>query len=339
MSGIGVVAIGRNEGERLRRCLLSVPRSVRGTVYVDSGSTDGSPEVARALGAEVVELDLSTPFTAARARNAGIRHLLADGACDIAFVQILDGDCELAPGFVEAALQVMGEHPRTAVVCGRRRERNRSASIYNTLCDMEWDTPLGEIESCGGDALIRVAAFGEVNGFDERLIAGEEPELCLRMRRQGWSVRRIDRDMTLHDAALVAFRPWWRRTVRAGHAYAELFAKHGHWRREVGSVLLYALVVPLLGLGLGWATSGVSVVLLTAYARLYHRVRRQRLARGDAPTDAALYARFCIVAKFAHLAGMGRYLGNRLLGAHSEIIEYKGPPDAAASSAAKPVAS
>ena len=38
----GAVVIGRNEGVRLRRCLLSLRAGVDYVVYVDSGSTDNS---------------------------------------------------------------------------------------------------------------------------------------------------------------------------------------------------------------------------------------------------------------------------------------------------------
>jgi GT2 family glycosyltransferase len=293
------------------------------TVYVDSGSTDGSVELARRFGAEVIELDLATPFTAARARNAGIAQLLAGAGVAIDFAQVVDGDCELAPGFVEAALETMSAFPRAAVVCGRRRERHRGASVYNALCDLEWDTPIGEADACGGDALLRVSAFREVGGYDARIIAGEEPELCLRLRRHGWSARRIDREMTLHDAAIKSFSAWWKRTVRAGHAYAELFVTHRHWAREVASILLYGFVIPAVALGLSPATLGASLVLFAAYVWLYLRVRGHRLRRGDTRSDAALYARFCVIAKLPQLVGMVRYVTTRLMGGPPEIIEYK----------------
>ena len=360
-SNVGFVAIGRNEGERLRRCLQSIPRSTGRTVYVDSGSVDGSIPLARGLGAEVVELDTSVPFTAARARNAGIARLLegagndaakshpsgcstpsgvpprrvfrsgsqrleADRAVDpIDFFLVLDGDCELVPGFVEAALRVMVENPRTGIVCGRRRERHREASVYNVLCDMEWNTPVGDAEACGGDALVRVAAFREVGGYDGSIIAGEEPELCLRLRRRGFGVRRIDCDMTLHDAAMTKFSEWWRRAVRAGHAYAELYALHRHWRREVRSILFYGFVVPVIALAASPATSGLSLGLFAAHALLYLRVARHRRRAGDRPRDAALYARFCVIAKFAQLAGALRYSMNRIFRRRPAIIEYKQP--------------
>jgi GT2 family glycosyltransferase len=293
-------------------------------VYVDSGSVDGSIEHARGAGAEVVELDSNVPFTAARARNAGIARLM-EAEERVEFFFVVDGDCEIVPGFVEAAVVELAKEPRIAVVCGRRRERYRDASIYNALCDMEWDTPVGEAEACGGDAVIRASAFREVGGYDGAIIAGEEPELCLRMRRQGWRVRRIDRDMTLHDAAITRFGQWWRRAVRAGHAYAELFTLHGHWVREVQSFVFYGALLPLVALGAAPATHGLSLVLLGAYGALYWRVRGARRRAGDGPRDAALYALFCVVAKFAHVAGMARFVVNRLSGRKPAIIEYKQP--------------
>lgn len=48
-TSLGVVVIGRNEGERLKRCLASLLGNVDQIVYVDSGSTDGSVQLAQGL--------------------------------------------------------------------------------------------------------------------------------------------------------------------------------------------------------------------------------------------------------------------------------------------------
>src|SRR5689334_13166902 len=201
---VGLVAIGRNEGERLRRCLASaIGRGLR-IVYVDSGSTDGSVTLARSLGVDVVELDLSIPFTAARARNAGFEHLLR--ACpDLEFVQFVDGDCEIVDGWLTKAEEFLREHPEFAVVTGRRRERFPGASVYNRICDIEWHTPVGEMHWCGGDTMMRASALRQVNGFDPAFIAGEEPELCVRLRDKGWKIYRLDAEMTSHDADMHHF--------------------------------------------------------------------------------------------------------------------------------------
>ncbi len=219
-SGIGVVVIGRNEGQRLEHCLRSLLKGTDKVMYVDSGSTDGSLHLARSLGVEVLALDLGTPFTAARARNEGF-FALQRRLPSMQLVQFVDGDCEVDSGWLPAAQAFLDDHPDVAVVCGRRRERFPQRSVYNLLCDLEWDTPIGEAKACGGDALMRVDAFAAVGGFRPELIAGEEPELCVRLRAKGWKVWRLDAEMTLHDAAMTRFSQWWRRSLRAGHAYAE----------------------------------------------------------------------------------------------------------------------
>ena len=197
----GVVVIGRNEGERLRRCLASLARSGLPVVYVDSASTDNSRQLARESGVHVVELDDCTQLSAARARNEGLTALL-ELVTDCELVCFLDGDCELASGWIDHASDFLASRPEVAAVAGRRRERSPDASVWNRLCDLEWDTPTGPASATGGDFVVRVSAFQEVGGFDESFVAGEEPELGLRLRRAGWEIERLDREMTLHDAAI-----------------------------------------------------------------------------------------------------------------------------------------
>ncbi len=182
--------IGRNEGKRFVRCLDSLLGRVNPIVYVDSGSTDGSIEYAREHGVEVVELDSSIPFTAARARNAGLDRA-QELTPDAELVMFVDGDCEVNPEWLTTAERFLDEHEDYAVVCGRRRERHPGASVYNYLCDVEWNTPVGDARGCGGDAVMRVRAFTAVGGFNASLIAGEEPELCVRLRAAGWKIRRL----------------------------------------------------------------------------------------------------------------------------------------------------
>ena len=223
---LAAVVIGRNEGDRLIRCLASLKGHFASIVYVDSGSTDGSVTVARSAGAIVVELDMTVPFTAARGRNAGVTHLFSHNI-DPDFIQFIDGDCELHPSWIDTASAFMKGAPDVAVACGRRRERNPEGTIYNWLIDLEWNTPLGEADACGGDALVRSEALLAAGGYNPDLIAGEEPELCLRLRQAGWKIWRIDAEMTLHDADIRRFGQWWLRMRRGGHSYAEGAFLHG----------------------------------------------------------------------------------------------------------------
>jgi len=325
---VGLVAIGRNEGSRLRQCLIEAHRQVACVVYVDSGSTDGSVELARSIGADTVELDLSIPFTAARARNEGFARLL-QLVPDIEFVQFVDGDCEIVDGWMECAESELAAKPDVAAVCGRRRERYPAASIYNQLCDIEWDTPVGEAKACGGDFMIRARAFQQVEGFNPALIAGEEPEMCVRLRQKGWKILRLDAEMTLHDAQMTSFAQWWKRAQRAGHAYAEGSWMHGseperHWVKETQSAWLWGLVLPALALGMALPTQGWSLLLLSAYPLATYRIYNYYVKHRDIKTkDAAIYALSCVLAKFPHLQGQIQFHQRRLLGQQSKLIEYK----------------
>lgn len=331
---VGIVVIGRNEGERLRACLRSLPPGCP-AVYVDSGSTDGSVAFARSLGVAVVELDMGVPFTAARARNAGLEALLAEPGAPApmpAFVQMIDGDCTLAPGWLPAALAAMRADSGLAAVFGRRRERFPERSLYNRMCDHEWDVPVGEALSCGGDVLFRLTPLRAAGGYDPTLIAGEEPDLCARLRAAGHRIRRIDAEMTQHDAAMTRFGQYWRRAKRSGHAYAELAwrgrgAPDPLWRRRVRSILIWALLLPVLILATalaGWFAPrilAVTALLLALYPAQILRMAVRDRARGFG--FALRHAALLIAGKFAELQGVALYHKRRLAGATARIIEYK----------------
>lgn len=325
MSRLGAVVIGRNEGERFRRCLESLSGRVAPIVYVDSGSTDGSVEHAQQRGADVVTLDSSIPFTAARARNAGFSRL-RELEPDAIYVMFVDGDCEVSSEWLDAARSFLEANDAYAVACGRRRERFPNASIYNYLCDVEWNTPVGDADACGGDAMMRAEAFADVGGFNPSLIAGEEPELCIRMRSGGWKIRRLDEEMTLHDAAMTSFSQWWTRAVRAGHAFAEVSSMHASassWQRARKSMksVAWAAVLPVVAVGLAGVTHGASLALLLLYPINVARVA-MRLARQGERRPWTVAA-FLMLSKFPEAVGWLRFQTGRLTGRRSTIIEYK----------------
>jgi glycosyltransferase involved in cell wall biosynthesis len=321
---VGVVAIGRNEGERLKNCLRSVTGEASGIVYVDSGSTDESITTAHAMGVEPVALDPRIPFTAARARNEGLRRL-REFSPHLAYVQFLDGDCEIIDGWLDKAVAFLEAHRDVAVVCGRRRERHPGQSIYNMLCDIEWNTPVGEAKMCGGDALMRIDAFEAVGGYRPELIAGEEPELCVRLRAAGWRIWRLDEEMTLHDAAMMQFRQWWKRSMRTGYAFAEGAALHGapperFWVRESRSAWSWGLGLPLFAF-VSTAVGGPFGLLALAVYPL--QVARLAL-RGDRSVRENWWrAFFLVIGKFPEMFGQLEFLARRWLGREPRLIEYK----------------
>ncbi|HVS71061.1 MAG TPA: glycosyltransferase family A protein [Phycisphaerae bacterium] len=345
MSSVGVVIIGRNEGGRLATCLASVRKSqgfeaapgeeaagkMAGSipvVYVDSNSTDDSMALAKSGGAEVVELDPAQPFTAARARNAGAETLLARFP-DIAYIQFVDGDTELIPTWLQHAASYLDHHANIAVVCGRRRERFPDATVYNLLADMEWDTPVGHATEFGGDAMIRAAVFRKLGGYAADFIAGEEPEFAARMRLAGCRIMRLNHEMTLHDLGMKKLGQWWRRTVRSGHALAQLHHTHGKsplrlYRKQWRSTLVWTLGPPAVAVLLAIFVSRWLLLLLpVAYLALWAKITRHRI-RHDGWAAAIAYGGFTTLGKFPQFWGMMTFYRNRWRGRQTALMEYKG---------------
>jgi len=322
---IAAVVIGRNEGQRLIDCLTSVKSNsnVKCMIYVDSGSTDGSPQRAERLGACVVTLNTDQPFTAARARNEGAA-ALRQLRPDIQLIQFIDGDCELDSNWLRTAAAFISQRDHLAAVCGRRRERHPSVSVYNRLCDMEWDTPVGEASACGGDSLMRAHAFNVVGGFRAQLIAGEEPELCLRLREKGWKIWRLDTEMTRHDAAITRFGQWWFRATRFGYGMTEVLRLHWHspfvvWKTELVRVIFWGGALPaLIGIGALMHPAVLATALIYPL-----QVCRIATARGPTSTDSWAYALFVTLAKFAELQGVLKFYWRGLRRKSVEWIEYK----------------
>jgi serine acetyltransferase len=337
---VGLVVIGRNEGERLRDCLVSLAGQGEYLVYVDSGSSDGSQVVAAELGAEVVELDLSQPFSMARARNTGLARL-RELAPQLEFVHFFDGDCQVVPGWVEQAWRYLAPRAGVAAVCGRRRERYPDRSLYNAIADLEWDGPTGPVAAVGGDALYRIAAFAAAGGFNEALIAGEEPELCWRLRRAGHEIHRLGGDMTLHDAQLLRFRHWWRRMVRGGYGSLDVLRRCQTLAGQAGELPFANMVTSARRWTLGWggATLGLALILAMPWGWagallglgaglglwLVQALRIARPARRLLPGWRALaHGGLTLLGKWAQLLGQWRYLRDQRRGRAAQLIEYKG---------------
>ena len=341
----GVVVIGRNEGERLKRCLASILTQYQGPiVYVDSGSSDGSVEHAQSIGIEVVELDMTQPFTMARGRNAGLNYLIEHNP-ECEFVQFVDGDCEVAVGWIDQGLRFLNANDLYALVCGNVSERHPEATIYNYLMDMEWQGPPGDVESCGGIALYRIGVFENVGLFNEGMIAGEEGDLCLRLRQDGSKLMKLDIPMVNHDADMQRFVQWWCRSVRCGHAYAHSFDLHGkspeqheerYKKRQVLSCMAYGFCFPLLLLLLVSVllTQSLSQLLvififtailfvLSLYIRLIEKCVKSRLVRGNSQSQAWLYGAFVVLGKFPEAQGVGKYYFDKIRGVTAKIIEYR----------------
>lgn len=330
---IGVVVIGRNEGERLRRCLASVQQAAERVIYVDSGSTDDSVAAAADMGVEVVELDKDKPFSAARARNEGFMRLMQRHS-ETEFVQFVDGDCEIAPDWLTVAAKTLSNRPELAIVAGWLNERFPEVSIYNLIGEVEWNfSGAGEVESVGGVFMIRSDAFKSVGGFDATLTSGEEPELCLRLRRKGWILLRLDRRMAWHDLAMTRFSQWWMRQVRNGYGSAHVGRRFDlpGFRRNNLRVKIWAVwlaVVPLVGFAVGIVAGSASGLLSALLVLAIWPVQVLRIAvrearRLNSHPLALAYAFFIMSAYFPQMVGQAKYFADRVLGRSNRLIEYR----------------
>jgi|TARA_R110002074_G_scaffold402194_1_gene604464 glycosyltransferase involved in cell wall biosynthesis len=320
---VGVVIIGRNEGERLILCLESILKLQVPCIYVDSQSKDNSVAEAERRGVTTVVLDTSAPINASRARNTGFKALMA-GNPDLEFVHFIDADCELDISWLEHAVNKLKASSEVAVVCGRLLEKYRNESIYMRLCAMDWYHPEGFVDSCGGIATYRREIFEVQKGFNAGLVSGEEPELCSRIRNAGKKILCINAEMGTHDSAMRHFSQWWNRCVKVGFGYAN-GAKWGGWQKQYRSSLVWGAVLPLVVVIGGIFISPYFIVLLGLYPLQVLKIYMSKLDVGSKSTyDKFLYALFCVIAKFPETIGVVKFLISCVQGQQQKIIEYKG---------------
>jgi glycosyltransferase involved in cell wall biosynthesis len=326
LAQVGVVIIGRNEGDRLMRCLDSVIGQIGSIVYVDSGSIDGSCAAARQRGVEVVNLDMSQPFSAARARNAGFARLRKLDPT-LRYVQFVDGDCEVLPGWLAAAAAVLAADPIVVAVCGALRERYPEQTVFNRICSVEWNWPTaGEVSAFGGNVMLRSSIFAIVGGYNNLVIAAEDDELGVRLRMAGGKLIRLGRESMIHDANMTQLGQWWTRAKRCGYAFATVAALHGHRSErkfvpELRRTVLWGAIVPLVILLAIWPTHGWSGLLLLRYPVTIGRTLVATRRRGFGWLDSLVWAISCGFSPFPGVLGVAKfYLTRDRL---PEIIEYK----------------
>jgi glycosyltransferase involved in cell wall biosynthesis len=327
---LAVVVIGRNEGERLRRCIDTLIQQTAQIVYVDSGSTDGSCDMARSRKVHIVDLDMTKPFSAARARNEGFAAMRSTYP-QATVVQFVDGDCDVHPQWLAAGQKLLQDRPDVVAVFGKLSERHPEKSIYNLQCHLTWNPAAeGETEFFGGNIMLRVPALVAAKGFREDVIDSEDHELAIRMRAAGGKVWYLDHPMAIHDLAVYEFSKWWTRTMRGGFGNGQILALHSDapgkphlkdWQRSY----FWGLVVPLATLVgvvfFGWLGAWwVGLLPLGLYPLSILRMFMRSPAVGGRNIK---YAGLTMLSKFAETQGQLRFWRKKLLKQRATIIEYK----------------
>jgi GT2 family glycosyltransferase len=162
------------------------------------------------------------------------------------------------------------------------------------------------------------------------VIAAEDDEFCLRVRKTGSRILLIDEVMARHDVAMVRFAQWWRRSIRTGHAFAHVAALHGqsedrYFVADCRRIWMWALILPVIAIAFAPVSRGISaLVLVCAYALQFARTYFKGRQRNWSARQAVIYSFFTMLFKFPAFVGMLQYYWRQWRGRSMTIIEYKG---------------
>ena len=198
---LSIIVISRNQANTIGMCLDSIQVATKQSgienyeiVFVDSRSTDGTPDIVRNhLGHDVRIVRLTGHTNAAIARNAGAAVATGD-----AFF-FIDGDMEVGPDFLRIALGPDGL-PIHNVTSGQLPEK-----FYSPDGEFLTDGPDrykvradGYRSELGGISMISRKAFEKVGGFATEMRVNEDQELGLRLCEAGYGIYGLATTMSTH---------------------------------------------------------------------------------------------------------------------------------------------
>lgn len=315
MERTGIVIIGRNEAHHLEWSLRSVLHEGLPCVYADCLSRDASLPIARKLKIPVVMVS-GEMLTAAKARNTGFNCLTAQFP-SLEYIQFLDGDCQLKANWIATAVKILDENPRLAAISGILEERYPHAGLFHRLAAIEWHLAFQAPHRCGGVTLFRASALRDADGFNDVIRAGEEPELCHRLRQRGWEFKKVELPMATHDLGHASWRTWCRRQMRNGGGALQVYRLHAHepqplLRSYLFSIALWTLAGPLTaliatvaaGLAVGFA-AGLIVLMAACLGYVWQAWRiRAYVRRHGIGNSALVYSCMALAGKFPELLGV-----------------------------------
>ena len=198
MPELAVVLITKNQAWNVPRLIESVLRHTssaasREIVLVDSASSDATVELACNYPIRVLQLSPDQRLTAAAGRYTGYKHTSGD------IVLFLDGDNELCPGWLDAAMEVLRCNDDIAAVAGQIVDLPRSAQHHDPPPDngASGDIQITDVRHGGGAVAYKRSVLEQVGTFNPYIYSDEETELCIRIRHAGYRVVKIN-DVSHH---------------------------------------------------------------------------------------------------------------------------------------------
>lgn len=251
-----------NGAATLGRCLTSIqqnPRHLFELIVADDGSTDGSADLARELGARVVPMPARSGPAAAR--NAAAREARGE------IVLFVDADIVVRRSTVEQFIRYFDGDPGVAAVFGSYDDdpqaENFISQYRNLLHHFVHQTSERQSASFwAGCGAIRLAAFNAVGGFDAvryRRPAIEDIELGRRLHLAGYAIRLAPEIQVKHLKAWTPLSMVKTDILDRAYPWSKLLLSEGtvpddlnlRWQARLSAVLVALLVATLAFLALG----------------------------------------------------------------------------------------
>jgi len=230
---VSIVIVTYHSADVIGSCLDSIESagSVSREVFVvDNASGDGTAELVRTKypSVQLIANDSNRGFSAANNQAIPL--------CRGRYLFFLNPDAELAGGCLETAVRYMDENPRIGLA--GTKVVNPDGSMQETIslrypgqkhAADELKGLKGSIACVLGASMVaRADLIRAIGGFDEDyFLYGEDQELCLRIRQQGFEIGYIGeavvRHIGGHSERASASADRWRRKTLAEYLF---YGKH-----------------------------------------------------------------------------------------------------------------
>lgn len=195
---IDIIVIGLNEGLNLKRCFSSINKAIENTpkkfdvnfelIYVDSGSQDGSVEIAKCYADKVILLT-SEP-SAAAARMAGLHNGKGE------YCLFLDGDMELDSNWFIISIPIITKlNDNIAGIIGIRDDISSDNKIRRNVYGVKKTRIAPHF---GGAVMLKRTDIERAGGYNPLLKSFEEPDFYARLLSIGKKVLELNEKFILH---------------------------------------------------------------------------------------------------------------------------------------------